>query len=191
MTTTDETQAAEPILDATEPAPAEDATQSIYAWSEHNDDDTVLIQRRSWKIPVALAVLATAAAVTTGVVMMWPAHKASLPAQTPSVAAAPSVVVPPSVVAPPPPLSPDELFINTLNAGIKDPAYKPAQQGDPQAILMGHDVCTKMSNLYRADSSSAYGELEHQMTAATGMPGNWADAIILSSVRAYCPQYAN
>lgn len=134
MTDIDETQAAK--LDATEPAPAEDPTQSIYAWSEHSDDDTEIFQRRSWKIPVAVAALATAAAVTTGVVMLWPEKTTPPPAQTPSVVAAP----PPVVVQPPPPQTPDQRFISLLEQRgyhVASPAL---------TIRSGHLVCDELAD---------------------------------------------
>src|SRR5689334_3772416 len=92
------TEAAEPVADATEAAPSEDQTQGIYAWSEADSAGTedVVPHRRSWKLPVALAGLATAAAVAAGTVMLWPESKPAPRAQTPPVAV-------PTVPAPEPP----------------------------------------------------------------------------------------
>ncbi|MGZ6790906.1 MAG: hypothetical protein ACXVGQ_13420, partial [Mycobacteriaceae bacterium] len=78
-------------------------TQSIYAWSQ--DDDADELARRSWKIPVAIAV-AAAAAVTVSAYLAWPQQTSPtqpaaspLPAQT---------------------LSPDVRFINLINDGLQN-----------------------------------------------------------------------
>jgi hypothetical protein len=168
------TKAAEPLLDATEPAPAEDATQSIYAWSEHADDDTELIQRRSWKLPIALTALTAAAAITTGVAMLWPAKTTPPPSQTPPAAA-----------------SPDIAFINLINDRLKGtPGFRGAQYGDPDAIATGHLVCEKMSTMWPTYGPNARRQIIQWMVTEGGAPSQPVAATVENSAEhAYCPEY--
>jgi Protein of unknown function (DUF732) len=68
---------------------ADSETQSIHAWSQEGGD-TERLSRRSWKLPIALAALATAAAVTAGVVELWPHQSAHAAPPPPAAAAAPA-----------------------------------------------------------------------------------------------------
>ena len=79
---------------------ADSKAQGLYAWSENSDDETELIQRRSWKLPIALAAMAIAAASTVGVVKAWPHHSTpeSPAAKTATHTAMPTVVDRKSVV---------------------------------------------------------------------------------------------
>lgn len=126
------TRAAEPVLDATEPAPSADETEGIYAWSHaDDDDDTVVFHRRSWKLPLAAALLAIAAVTTVGIVKVWPHH--STPGSPAAPAASPAVMPP---TAAPAPLSTDDQFLASLRkAGL-------APLGDPQVdFRAAHNVC--------------------------------------------------
>lgn len=191
MTDIDETQAAEPILDATEPAPAEDATQSIYAWSEHDGDETLVIQRRSWKLPVALASVATAAAMTTGVVMAWPAPKTPPPAQSPTIAAP---AVPPQ--SNPRPLERDSRGIPILP---KNPTPEEQQavvtaifdlRGIPyrDPVLAAADagsVCTWLGNGHYTEQQLA----DHVAATHPGLDQVRAADFTAAAVGTYCRQY--
>lgn len=155
---------------------ADGETQSIHAWSREHDDATELLGRRSWKLPIALAAITAAAAITAGVIQLWP-HQTAPASQTP-VAAAPT-------------LSPDVQFINLLNQGLKnEPGFRGAHQADPDAIATGHLVCEKMSNLYPGYGPAARDQIIHWILTEGGAPTQHIAATVESAAEhAYCPQY--
>lgn len=185
MTNT-ETQAAEPVLDATAPAPSADETQHIYAWS-HDDDDTELAttQRRSWKLPIALASLAAAAAITTGTIIAWPEHHI-VAAQTPTAPAQispaperPLKIADPSPAAPMPPPTPDQQFV----AALEKEGLKPV--GDPAvAIRNAHRTCDYLAAGHtRTQAVQYYTAGNPELT-----PAELATIIELAA-QTYCPAY--
>jgi hypothetical protein len=71
------------LMDDAEPTMAADVadseTQSIHAWSQTDDADTepaVMPHRRSWKLPLVLAGIATVAVIGAGAYQYWPDHAA-------------------------------------------------------------------------------------------------------------------
>lgn len=123
--TTEHTEATEPPLDTTTPAPSEDATESIYAWS-HSDDETQAIHQRSWKLPIAVAALAIAAVATVIAVNVWPHHAAP---------------VRPATSASAPPLDRDTGYLNTLsqNADVGGLVANPGA-----ALTLGRYACVSL-----------------------------------------------
>lgn len=128
---TTETQAAAPITSATEPAPANDETQAVYAWS-NDSDDTELIRRRSWKLPLA-AVIVAAAGLAAGITV-WPHHS------TLRNPAAPPQAAPHNSVAPKPaePVDPNARFL----AAYQKAGYKEEFPGQTFHLLdQARDIC--------------------------------------------------
>ena len=174
--TTEDTQVAEPVLDATEPAPSQDETQSVYAWSQEGDD-TQIIGRRSWRLPITLAALAVAGLATAGVVTVWPHH--STP-KNPAVVAAPPVVAPP---APELAMAPaDKKFIDSLKAyGFKINDAK--QTAD--SIAQGRGICQLLSLGEPSDLviQEMHDEKMPQLSLAQ------THIVVDDAIAAYCPQY--
>jgi hypothetical protein len=191
----EDTKASHPVADATEAAPSEDATQGIYAWSESSDDDSevVAVHRRSWKLPVTLAALATAAAVITGIVMVWPKAKPPLPEQKP--AAAP-------VVPAPPPQNPRPLQRDSRGIPIlpKDPTPEEKQavvaaifdlRGIPyeNPFMAGADadsVCAWLGSGHYTEQQLA----DHVAATHPGLDDQFRiGAFTAAAVGTYCRQY--
>lgn len=176
MDDVESTQAAE--LELTAPAPSQDETQSIHAWAD-DDDDTEIVRHRSWKIPVSVAVLAAASAITAGVVMAWPQHHI-VAAQPPAAAQPVPVLVPDrplKTVDQPPPLTPDQQFLAALN----QEGLKPI--GDPTvAIKAAHETCDYLAAGHtRTQAVQHYAANNPELT-----PTQLATAIEITA-QTYCP----
>lgn len=174
MDTDAPTQTAEPQLDATMPASTQDATQSIAAWSQEDDYTELAVQphQRSWKIPITLAALAAAAAITTGTIQLWP-HPT--PPAGPTTSA--PTIHPPKAAAPPtqPPQTPDQEFLALLRKRDID-VINPTT-----AINAAHGICT----------SEKQGEPDQQIAQelANGSPGlnlDSANVFVITSHEVYC-----
>lgn len=148
----------------TEAAPSEDATQSIHAWSQTDDDDTELVitHRRSWKLPVITAALATAA-VAGGIYQVWPQqHSAPAPART--------------VSAPPKAQTPDERFLSLVQQrGFH--VYVPSM-----SVHAAHDVCTAETQGF-SDPAIAQGVVN----STPSMDMKTAAAFVDTAIEVYCP----
>lgn len=129
MTAVDEnTQAAEPL---TEPAPSEDETQSVYAWS-NSEDDTEIIVRRTWKLPLAAVMLATAG-LAAGITV-WPHHSTLRnPAAPPQAAPHSSAPAAPTYV------DPDAAFVQLYRQRGYHEVQGPEQT--KELIALAHGVC--------------------------------------------------
>ena len=171
---TDTTQAAEPITSATEPAACEDETQSVYAWSSSEGDDTEIIQRRSWKLPLA-AVMLAAAGLAAGITV-WPHHSTlGSPAAPPQ--AAPHSTAPAAAAAQP--ADPDAHFFALLANG----GYRLSKPGDKQeAIVSGHEVCRA-----RHDGNDADWILQHWIDTNPQSTPDTMRLFVYSAFDAYCP----
>lgn len=179
------TQAAELVLDATAPAPSADETESIYAWS-HADDDTLVIQRRSWKLPLAAALLAVSAVATVGVAKVWPHHSTPgspttqvVTHSTPPAQAAELQLAP----QPSPPaekINPDQRFVSLLTAqGFV------ASGTDGQVAQAGHEVCTSMGNGYTLQ------QVINGIANGSGVTTAHATRFAETAIDVLCPQYEN
>jgi hypothetical protein len=90
--------------------------------------------------------------------------------------------------------SSDVKFINMLNDSFKDvPGYIPTQQGDLNAIAMGHDVCSYRASLHPPRGVDADMKAIHWMQTQTShpLPDKVAAAIDNAAVQSYCPQFAD
>lgn len=88
----------------------------------------------------------------------------------------------------------DVNFINTLNDGFKNlPGYIPTQQGDFDAIAMGHDVCAYRASLYPPSGVDADAKTIHwmQMQTSHPLPDQVAAVIENAAIQSYCPQFAD
>jgi hypothetical protein len=165
-------------------AATDSETQSIHAWALDSDDTEPVSHRRSWKLPIALASLAAAAAVTTGVVMAWPQqqHPHHPAPPQPTKAAEPTVIRADADKAPQyvPPTDPDGRFAWLLREqGI------PVQIPQDVAIdgAQGRAICVRLS----------HGETDQQMMQdiMAGTPGisphdawTWVD----NAIAVFCPR---
>jgi Protein of unknown function (DUF732) len=154
----------------------EDETQSIHAWSQSDDADTVIDykQHRGWKIPALVAVIAAFAAVTAGAFLMWP-HSAAQQQAVPTKA---EVAAPQPNPAPPAPKpeSKDDLYVRLLKE-------KGIPVGTPEVVASnGRGICIRIKN----------GETEQQMVrdiiagsngVTTQQAWIWAD----TAIEVYCP----
>lgn len=178
MTNT-ETQAAEPVLDATAPAPSADETQHIYAWSHDDDTELATTQRRSWKLPIALASLAAAAAITTGTIIAWPEHHI-VATQTPTAPVAPAPVPTRTVEpAPPAPLTPDQQYLAALDKEGLKPIGNPAA-----AIKAAHGDCD-----YLAAGHTRAEAVQHYTVNNPGLTQADLATVIDLAAQTYCPTY--
>jgi Protein of unknown function (DUF732) len=166
------TQAAE--LDGTAPAPSHGETQHIHAWA---DEDDLEPQHRSWKIPVSLAVLAAAAAVTTAVVTAWPRQEplhveahAVLPAPA---AAAPAVPAPSTTQAG---NSYDDQFITDLSQQWGRPI-----PDRPQVIHDGLSVCSLLAR------GASKVSIEQSLVDKHILDAPDAAIFVNTSAQHYCP----
>ena len=176
MTTTS-TQAAEPITSATEPAPCEDETQSVYAWSHTDDDDTLLIQRRSWKLPLAAAILAATGLAAAGITV-WPHHSTLRNPAAPPQAAPHSSIAPAPAAAPPAPqaITTDDQFIAELASH-----WGPIPDRS-QVIHDGLSVCSLISR--GADKPT----IEHDLVNKKVLDEPDAEFFVNTAAAHYCPQ---
>jgi hypothetical protein len=196
------TQAAEPGT--------ENKTESIHAWSlaHDSDDDTEVMQRRSWIIPAIVAAAAVTLAAATGLgIWKWSHHDGDPQFSTgpstfsnkPSAGLAPPPAPPQTVTvqvpAPTPTLIPeptplltdqDRQFLGTLRkAGIEYPYSNP---GYP--IVEAHAVCqyesTHQQPAPEVDKSAQGGKWVEQNTIWYG-----SNAVGFSSLaqQTYCPQF--
>ena len=160
------TQAADPVTSGTAPAPSEDATQSIYAWSQ-DDADTEVVRRRSWKLPVAIASLAAVAAITAGVIAFWPHHdaeKTPLPAQTHAQ-----------------PANPDAQYLNALRSVGATPLL---DRGNDTAVGLGHVTCDALAQgITKQEAADSIARHMPQLTPAQDQ------YLVDQAAAAYCPWY--
>lgn len=138
-------------------------TQSLNAWSEA--DDLLEPQRRSWKLPVTLAILAAAVAATS-LFMAWP-HPT-----------APNIQQPPASVAaqPPQPLTADDQFIADLASH-----WGPIPDR-PQTIHDGLSVCSLLAR--GANKTTIEQDLVNKKILTT--PD--AEFFVNTAAAHYCPQ---
>lgn len=151
----------------------EDETQSLHAWSQADDADTVIAYTpgHSWKVPALLAALAAVAAVVAGAFLMWP-HSATKPQVAP---------VKPQVAAPVQPtpklLTKDEQFVRLLQEHS-------ISTGPVDVVASeGRGICRRIDG----------GETEQQMArdVMAGTPGiSEKDAYIWvdTAIDVYCPR---
>lgn len=186
MTVMDDTEAAEPVLEHTAPAPTEDETQGIYAWSHDDETEAAPEQpppRRSWKLPVTLAAVAAAGAITAGVVMAWPHARPTAPVAGPT----PSTTTPTPLRAkqlpdaPPAPMNPDDRFI----AKLKTQGWTDTVPNRQSAINGGHQVCTNLAG------GADFPHVVHDILRGTdNINIDTATYFAETAIDAYCPQYA-
>lgn len=165
---------------------ANSETQSIRAWSQASADDTEIAEapgRRSWKVPVAVATVAAAAAVVAGVVQLWPHH--STP-KTPAAVAAPPEVKTQSAA---PALAPaDKTFIDSLNAyGLSGKTDKrgPAQY-QAEMIAFGRSMCRLLTD----DGLTLDQVVQAAYEKSPALTEVQAHVVVDYAIAAYCPQYA-
>lgn len=136
-----------PAMDDAEPTQAadvpDDETQSIHAWSQADDaatDLAVTEDPRSWRLPLALAGIAAAAAISVGAVVTWPHHPAAThPTPAPTAAPTTPVAQPTLNMSTSPPAlpeDPDQRFLALLDRRGQ------IVVSAPLAIHAGHWVCT-------------------------------------------------
>lgn len=157
----------------------EDETQSLHAWSQADDADTVIAYTpgHSWKVPALLAALAAVAAVMAGAFLMWP-HSATKPQVAP---AKPQVAAPVHpTIAPSPPVqlqSPDQRFLSLVQQrGVKVVS--------PTAAIKGaHDVCRLESEGHNArEIAQAFVDV------TPGADLQTEGVFVMTAEEIYCPQ---
>lgn len=165
----------------------EGETQSIYAWSQSNDDGTNVVvapQRRSWKIPAAVAALAAAAAVTVGVVVQeWPRHSAPaalapVPLASASQAARPAPAAIPSRL-PAKATDPDSRFVALMKAqGLETGT-------DAQVAGAGRQVCQSLTD------GPTFAQVVNGIVYRSGVTHADATKFAEAAIDVYCPQYSS
>jgi hypothetical protein len=156
-------------------AQVEDETQSLHAWSQADDGEAITeyIQRRSWKIPAAVAAISASAAIAAGLFLAWPQSATkSLVAPTKPQVAAPAIPVSPPVQV----QSPDQRFLALLKQ--RDVVVV----SPPLAINGAHETCTDLAKGYSAREIAEAG-----VRATPGENLDTAGTFVATAQEIYCP----
>lgn len=152
------------------------------AWSVDPDAHTkvaITPAQRSWKMPIALALLAGAAAVTTSVVILWPHHH---PEPTAPVVTHPTAQPAPALTMAPA----DKTFVDNL-AAVNFPRFHVGQtpaQYDANTIAVGHGICELLDIGNPADQTIQL--IHDKYRAVLTLPQT--RILVDDAVAAYCPQ---
>lgn len=151
-------------------ASAEEETQSLHAWSQADDADTVIAYHpgRSWRLPALFAVLA-AAAVAVTVVLGWPqsAGKQQAAPTKRQVAAAAQ-------------LKPEDRYANLYRS--RGGRILPGQE--QVAAHEAQDICTQLAGETVPDMISGI------VTRNPGFSRYSAAVLTNTAIDVYCPQYS-
>lgn len=162
----------------TEPTQAvptrEDETQNIYAWSIDDAPDMVEVHHHSWKLPIAIAILALAAAIA-GIIQLSP-NNAPPAATKPSIAAPATPSIQPTQTPAPKPENKDDLYARLLTEkGI--PLEGPAEVTGSN----GRGICARISH------GESHDQMVRDVMTGSGISAHDASIWVDTAIAVYCP----